>query len=82
MNKHTIKYNALQAERAAVQLDVCISALSSEIRRIERKTEEKGELDYASMFLGGIEDILQNQIDHLFQIKHDLFLELKEEDRK
>jgi len=82
MNKHTIKQNALRAESSAVQLDVCLSALSHVIEGLKREAEKKDEVDYRCMFMGGIKDIIEDQIDHLFQIKHDLFLELKEKDRK
>ena len=82
MNKHTIKKNALQAESSAVQLDICLAGLSGIIKGMKREAEKKDEVDYRCMFIGGIKDIIEDQIDHLFQIKHDLLLELKEEDRK
>jgi len=81
MNKHTIKNNAEKAGRSAVQLDICISALSSEIRRLE-SNEKEGDVNYTAVFLDGIKEMLNHQIDHLFQIKHDLNIELETDKQK
>ncbi len=81
MNDLEIKYAALRAERSAVKLDVSMTALYSEIERLEKKSEEKdGDDIYSAMFLDGIHGIIQEVIEELFQIKHDLLQKQKNKD--
>ena len=82
MNKPDIKYNALKAERIAVKLDVCLITLNREIESLEKEADIVGEVNYTVNLLNGVEEIIQKQIEDLFQIKHDLLLELKEKDKK
>ena len=73
MKDSTIKYIALRAESSALKIDVCLAAMLRAIEIVKSDSEKNGdEGAYVAKSLDAIHTLLNEEIDELFQIKHDL----------